>query len=180
MRAKRTGTGRRFVVWTVRGAFAAALLEGAAAGMLGVLGAGCDRPPEAESLREWTPADHHSGDDDKLAAARAQSAQAPAAKARGNASAGQAGDTAQVNQLVDLAWRQQCATCHGPAGRGDGQMGAMLRATDLTNAEWQGRTSDADIASVIKTGRNRMPRFDLPDAVVGGLVARIRSLRARP
>src|SRR5579864_5328538 len=37
----------------------------------------CDRPPSADSLREWTPADHHSSDDDKLAQGTLQ----PAARA---------------------------------------------------------------------------------------------------
>jgi cytochrome c oxidase cbb3-type subunit 3 len=169
-RAQRARVVRRGValgsLWLVSAALSASAL----------LSAGCDRPPAAESLREWTPADHHSNDDDKLAAARAQAGQAPAAaRAKGGAA-----DPTQVSQLVDLTWRQQCSTCHGAEGRGDGQMGAMLHATDLTNTDWQGRTSDADMAAVIKAGRNRMPRFDLPDPVVGGLVARIRSLRAKP
>jgi mono/diheme cytochrome c family protein len=82
-----------------------------------------------------------------------------------------------VAQLVDLAWRQQCTSCHGPAGRGDGQMGPMVQAPDLSRAEWQSKVTDVEIAATIKTGRNRMPRFDLPEPVVTGLVARIRSLR---
>jgi cytochrome c oxidase cbb3-type subunit 3 len=140
----------------------------------------CQQAPSAESLREWTPADHHSNDDDKLALQRAQQAAQPAQGARSaaGAAAKPAADPAQIAQLVDVTWRQQCANCHGPGGHGDGQMGPMLHATDLTSAEWQGRTSDADMAMVIKAGKNRMPRFDLPDSVVAGLVARIRSLRA--
>jgi cytochrome c oxidase cbb3-type subunit 3 len=82
-------------------------------------------------------------------------------------------------QLVDLAWRQQCANCHGPLGRGDGQMGAMLRAPDLTRAAWQSTVTDTEIAATIKNGRNKMPRFDLPEPVLKGLVVRIRSLRGR-
>jgi mono/diheme cytochrome c family protein len=138
--------------------------------LLGCLGAlACDRPPSAESLPEWTPQDHHSTDDDQLAAKRAGGARS--AKA----------DSAQsdVAQLVDLAWRQQCTTCHGPAGRGDGQMGPMLHAPDLTSEQWQDRVTDADMALVIKNGRNRMPSFDLPQPVLRGLVARVRSLRAK-
>jgi cytochrome c oxidase cbb3-type subunit 3 len=145
--------------------------------------AACDRAPSAQALPEWTPADHHSSDDDKVPAAmRAQAqgqAQAQSAKG-GGAGAKAGGDPAQVAQLVDITWRQQCSNCHGSAGRGDGQMGPMLHATDLTDAAWQGRTSDAAMVAVIKNGKNRMPRFDLPDAVVDGLVTRIRALRASP
>jgi len=86
---------------------------------------------------------------------------------------------AEVNQLVELTWRQQCTTCHGPTGRGDGQMGPMVQAPDLTLADWQGKTTNGEMATVIKMGRNRMPAFNLPDPVVAGLVSRIRTLKAR-
>ena len=86
---------------------------------------------------------------------------------------------AEVKQLVELTWRQQCTTCHGPTGRGDGQMGPMVKAPDLTLADWQGKTTNGEMATVIKMGRNRMPAFNLPDPVVAGLVSRIRTLKAR-
>jgi cytochrome c oxidase cbb3-type subunit 3 len=140
----------------------------ASAACLALAGASsaCDRPPSAGSAKEWTPVDHHSQDDDK-----AQGAQG----AQGSRPGGSKSDDAV--QLVDIAWRQQCATCHGPSGKGDGPMGAMMQAPDLTRAAWQTKASDADIAAVIQSGRNKMPKFDLPEPVVRGLVARIRSLR---
>jgi mono/diheme cytochrome c family protein len=108
----------------------------------------CDRPPSVDSLTEWTPRDHHSNDDDKLAQQRA-----------GGAGRSAKGDStpSDIAQLVDLAWRQQCTTCHGPAGRGDGQMGPMLQAPDLTNDQWQARVTDTDMARAIQNGKNRMP-----------------------
>jgi cytochrome c oxidase cbb3-type subunit 3 len=127
---------------------------------------GCEGPPAAESLKEWTPTDHHSQDDDKVAAG---------AQVSGVAPKGAGGDT----QLVDIAWRQQCTSCHGPMGKGDGQMGPMVQAPDLSRADWQAKVTDAEMAATIKSGRNRMPKFDLPDGVLRGLVARIRSLRGR-
>jgi cytochrome c oxidase cbb3-type subunit 3 len=130
----------------------------------------CDRPPSADSLKEWTPVDHHSTDDDKLGgAASPQSGRAPAA------SAAAGGD---LGQLVDITWRQQCTTCHGPMGRGDGQMGPMVQAPDLTRADWQSKITDIEMVATIRAGRNRMPSFNLPDPVLSGLVARIRSLQA--
>ena len=140
-----------------------ALVASAACLAVGVGTSACDRPPSAGSAKEWTPADHHSQDDDKAQAAQG----APARSAKGDDAA----------QLVEIAWRQQCATCHGTSGKGDGPMGAMMQAPDLTRAAWQTKASDADIAAVIQAGRNKMPKFDLPDPVVRGLVARIRSLR---
>jgi cytochrome c oxidase cbb3-type subunit 3 len=123
---------------------------------------GCERPPAPESLKEWTPSDHHSQDDDKAATGQV-SGSAP--KGSGDA------------QLVDIAWRQQCSSCHGPMGKGDGQMGPMVQAPDLSRGDWQAKVSDAEMAATIKNGKNRMPKFDLPDTVLRGLVARIRTLR---
>lgn len=144
----------------------AVFLTMGALGALGMASSACDRPPSAGSAKEWTPADHHSQDDDKAQAAQAaQAAQPKGAK----------GDDAV--QLVEIAWRQQCSTCHGASGKGDGPMGAMMQAPDLTRAAWQTKASDADMAAVIQSGRNKMPKFDLPEPVVRGLVARIRSLR---
>ena len=132
---------------------------------------GCQGPPSASSLKEWTPADHHSSDDDKAAQGQGQGQQV----AQGQRQA--AGS--DVPQLVELAWRQQCITCHGPMGKGDGQMGPMLHAPDLTNDALQAKATDAELAAIIKGGRDKMPAFNLPDPVIQGLVARIRQLRGR-
>jgi mono/diheme cytochrome c family protein len=129
----------------------------------------CDRPPPPESLQEWSPADHHSVDDGRKGAAQPAAGRAPADK-------GESPDD-NVAELVDLTWRQQCTTCHGASGKGDGQMGPMVKAPDLTNGDWQASVSDADVAALIKNGRNRMPKFDLPGPVIAGLVARVRALR---
>ena len=77
-----------------------------------------------------------------------------------------------------MAWGRSCVACHGESGRGDGPQGAMVRAPDLTRADWQGRVTDADILQTIRSGRNNMPKFDLPPAVLDGLVKRIRAHRA--
>jgi cytochrome c oxidase cbb3-type subunit 3 len=55
----------------------------------------------------------------------------------------------------------------------------MMRATNLTLAEWQSKVSDQEIADVIRNGKNRMPKFDFPPDVVAGLVARIRAAKGR-
>jgi len=129
---------------------------------------GCEGPPQADSLKEWSPGDHHSADDEKNAAQAGRQG-APQPKGGG-------GDTAQ---LVELTWRQQCTSCHGPMGKGDGQMGPMLHAPDLTDAALQSKATDAELAAIIKGGKDKMPKFDLPDPVVAGLVARIRQLKGR-
>lgn len=123
-------------------------------------GLACDRPPSKE-LGEWTPADH---DGEQKSANAKQGAK-------------QTGDAGGTAALVEIAWRQQCATCHGPSGKGDGPQGPMFKAADLSNPEWQGKVKDEEIAASIQNGKGRMPKFDLPPDVVKGLVARVRSFK---
>jgi cytochrome c oxidase cbb3-type subunit 3 len=138
----------------------------AAAALL--LGAFVFRPGRsAGDVREWTPADH-----DQPAGA----GQAPPPKAK----QGQPkGSGQQDASLVEMAWTKSCASCHGPGGRGDGPSGPMVKAPDLTRADWQDRVTDEQIAETIKNGRNSMPKFDLPPNVLQGLVARIRASKAK-
>jgi cytochrome c oxidase cbb3-type subunit 3 len=120
--------------------------------------AACDDAPS--QTREWTPQDHDVP----------SNAGNPAGQVTARADP-------QEQGLVEIAWQKNCVTCHGPRGRGDGPQGPMFRAPDLTRGEWQGRVTDAEIADTIRKGRNKMPAFDLPPAVVDGLVKRIRAAR---
>ncbi len=122
---------------------------------------GCDQAPDAS--REWTPADH-----DKQEQTGAQ--QGLQQGARGGAQ--------QAAQLIEMAWMQNCAECHGPRGQGDGPKGPTLKAPDLTSAEWQAKVKDEEIEEQILKGKGQMPAFPLPQSTVKGLVARIRALRA--
>ena len=116
------------------------------------------------------PNDHHSRDDDRARPPGANSA----------ASADPADRNRQLAQLIEFAWHQQCSQCHGPTGKGDGPSGPMVETPDLTREQWQAKVSDSEIVSIIRSGRGKMPRFDLlPDVVLRGIVSRIRSTRAR-
>jgi len=127
----------------------------------------CDSTPA--DLREWKESDHDRPDESQAGrAARPQRGQVqPSASASPTAT------------LVEVTWRNQCAACHGMAGRGDGPQGPMVRAPDLTQPEWQAKVTDEQIAEVIQTGKNRMPKFDFPPDVVKGLVGRIRASKGR-
>lgn len=116
------------------------------------LGAGCD----PGSTREWTPADHDQTDQPSLTKTNSAEAQ---------------------TQLIDISWNRQCAICHGSSGRGDGPNGPMVQAPDLTRVDWQTSVSDQQIAQMIREGKGRMPGFNLPPAIVDGLVQRVRQLR---
>lgn len=127
---------------------------------VGAMGAAaCDRAPSPAGLKEWTAADHDME---------------PGQTAKQGSRAKGAGPN-----LADLTWQNQCATCHGALGRGDGPQGPMYKPTDLSRADWQDRTKDDEIAATIRNGKGRMPKFDLPDDVVAGLVGRIRLLRGK-
>jgi mono/diheme cytochrome c family protein len=122
----------------------------------------CDRAPSADGLKEWTATDH---DGEKKAAA--------------NANQGPKTDAGGAPALVELTWRNQCQSCHGPGGHGDGPQGAMFKAQDLSRDEWQSGIKDEQIAATIQNGKGRMPKFELPDEIVKGLVVRVRSFRGK-
>lgn len=63
-----------------------------------------------------------------------------------------------------------CALCHGNDGKGTDRAPTMVGSAHLKSM------SDADIATVIQKGRNRMPAFPLPAADIDRLVRYIRSL----
>lgn len=81
--------------------------------------------------------------------------------------------------LVDITWQNQCQSCHGPGGHGDGPQGPMLKATNLSQEDWQSKARDEDIVRAITQGKGKMPPFDLPEDVVKGLVVRVRSFRGK-
>jgi cytochrome c oxidase cbb3-type subunit 3 len=144
---------------------AAALLSLTAPVTLGA----CERAPSADQAKEWTPADHDRAEEKGN---QASGAQAPAQRGDGGGGNG-------ADQLVEMTWQNNCFACHGQLGKGDGPSGPMVGAKDLTRTDWQSTVSDADMAAAILGGKGRMPKFDLPEPVVKGLVGRIRTMKGR-
>ena len=58
----------------------------------------------------------------------------------------------------DTLYQNFCATCHGPAGAGDGPVGRRMGALPLTSARARAYT-DGYIYSIIRYGRGLMPRY---------------------
>ncbi len=81
---------------------------------------------------------------------------------------------------------KQCASCHGPAGKGDGTMAAKLKSkpADLTDGEWKHGPSDGEIFTLIRDGAKdagmKAYRGVLTDSEMWNLVNYIRSLGATP
>ena len=128
----------------------------------------CDRPPSGDT-KEWTPADHDRAEDKQRISQGGQPV------AAGGASAAQQ----SADAIVEATWKQQCTTCHGGFGKGDGPNAPMFKPADLTLEAWQSKVSDAEIAAVIRNGKGKMPKFELPDAILQGVVARIRFYRGK-
>jgi mono/diheme cytochrome c family protein len=90
--------------------------------------------------------------------------------------AGSAAANHGLDDITVVAWQQNCTTCHGSLGRGDGPQGQLVHASDLSRPDWQASVTDEAIAATIKQGRGRMPSFNLPDATIARLVSLIRML----
>jgi mono/diheme cytochrome c family protein len=131
-----------------------------------LLGATPSCEEQAPDLREWRPSDHdhttNPGND----------------QVEGGPDAGTAPELAAhgLNEVVIVAWEQNCVRCHGRFGRGDGPQGPMVHAADLTNAAWQGTAKDDDIYKAIRDGRGLMPAFPLPEPTLRALVQLVRLL----
>jgi len=81
-------------------------------------------------------------------------------------------------------WTNNCAQCHGPAGKGDTKMGKMLSAMDLTDPKKQASFTDAQATDAIKNGvkqggKTTMKAFSgkLTDDEIKALVAYVRKLK---
>jgi len=124
--------------------------------------AACDSKPS--DVREWRAADHdHTTEPEPTAAARGAARPSPTTRPT----------VPGVSNLTLTAWKNECVSCHGPMGRGDGPMGASLEVPDLTSSTTRNR-SDQEISAVIEAGRGKMPGFDLPEQTRTELVRLLR------
>ena len=74
-------------------------------------------------------------------------------------------------------FKAKCAGCHGPDGKGSTPAGKMLGTHDFASPEVQ-KMTDADLAGIISTGKNKMPGYakTLKDAEIKELVGYVREL----
>ncbi len=77
-------------------------------------------------------------------------------------------------------FKQSCAPCHGIKGDANTPAGKTLGAKDLGSEPVQ-KLSDAEMATTITKGRNKMPSFGsrLSADDVKALIAVVRSFRSR-
>jgi mono/diheme cytochrome c family protein len=74
-------------------------------------------------------------------------------------------------------YKQKCAACHGPDGKGDTPAGKSTKVRSFADPE-VAKQSDDELAGVIDKGKNKMPAYgkSLKPDEIKGLVAYIRSL----
>lgn len=91
-------------------------------------------------------------------------------------------DAASLRQ-GKLLWSAQCASCHGPEGRGDGPESRKLdkKTPDLTDPELLGSQTDGELHRKISVGRRPMPGYGktLSDVQRWHLVNHMRTLARR-
>lgn len=95
------------------------------------------------------------------------------------ASQAAAGDAAHGKEL----YSQNCITCHGPSGKGDGPGSGALnpKPRDFTNVAYMDKLTDGDIRNTIKYGGaiKGMPQMpsnpQYNDADLASLVAYVRT-----
>jgi mono/diheme cytochrome c family protein len=114
-------------------------------------------------LRQWKASDHDHTSNPNADQVQVTDAGSEAAKMG-------------LDDVTIVAWQQNCTSCHGSLGRGDGPQGQLVHAADLSRPEWQASVADEAIAATIREGRGRMPSFNLPDATITRLVTLIRML----
>lgn len=90
-------------------------------------------------------------------------------------------DAASVRRGGKL-YREQCASCHGPTGRGDGPAGRALKPAPADLVAHGAHHSDGDLAWKIRSGRGAMPGFGttLTDTQIWDVVNYLRTLAPAP
>ena len=74
---------------------------------------------------------------------------------------------------------RHCASCHGKDGQAKTAKGKLNQARDLTDPEWQDRTSDERLFNSIMNGKRKMPGFSkkLSEQEIDALVIYVRGLK---
>src|SRR6266508_13480 len=122
------------------------LLRALPALILSALAPACSKAQS--DVREWRASDHDHTSGPNSGQAGPESAGAEAANQG-------------VDEVTIVAWKQNCVTCHGIIGAGDGPQGAAVRAANLTAPAWQASVTDEQIADTIRSGKGVMPAFPL-------------------
>jgi cytochrome c6 len=85
--------------------------------------------------------------------------------------------TARSDDKSAATFKQKCATCHGPDGRGETPAGKAMKVRSFASPETAKMTDD-QLADIIEKGQGKMPKYGAsmkPDEIKA-MVAYIRTL----
>jgi hypothetical protein len=80
------------------------------------------------------------------------------------------------SERMDTLYLQRCVSCHGPTGRGDGQVAASLPLPVPDFRDTVDRKSNGQIRRMITEGKGVMPAFD-PALTPGEINDMVRMVR---
>jgi mono/diheme cytochrome c family protein len=85
----------------------------------------------------------------------------------------------QAARNAGWLYYNNCATCHGRDGGARTSRGRRNHSRNLSDPEWQERTSDERIFNSIMNGKGKMPGYSkkLSETEIDALVAYVRGLR---
>lgn len=86
-------------------------------------------------------------------------------------------EPARSDDKSAASYKQKCASCHGPDGKGETPAGKALKVSSFASPE-TAKMSDDELASIIEKGKGKMPKYGAtlkPDEVKA-MVAYIRTL----
>ncbi len=73
-------------------------------------------------------------------------------------------------------FKQKCAVCHGPDGKGQTAIGKSMKLRDLGSADVQ-KQSDAELKTIVDKGKGKMPAQKLTAAQTGDVVKYVRTFK---
>lgn len=74
-------------------------------------------------------------------------------------------------------FKQKCASCHGPDGKGETPAGKAMKVRSFADADAK-KMSDQELADAIEKGKGKMPKYgaSMKPEEIKAMVAYIRSL----
>jgi len=86
-------------------------------------------------------------------------------------------DPARPDDKTAATYKQKCASCHGPDGRGETPAGKAMKVRSFASPE-TAKMSDDELAVVIEKGRGKMPKYgaSMKAEEIRAMVAYLRTL----
>lgn len=93
------------------------------------------------------------------------------------AAAGMFSQPARSDEKSAATYKQKCATCHGPDGKGETPAGKAMKVRSFADPE-VAKMTDQQLAEIIEKGQGKMPKYGatLKADEIKEMVAYVRTL----